>query len=438
MKFLIIDDDKFERDGLMGLIGKMDKGSEFIDVRNEKLGLEALVKENIDIVITDIKMPVMDGMQFLEKAKEIKPDIVYIIYSGYNDFAYAKQALSLNVLDFLVKPVDEEEFEEVMEKAFLHLGKKRREEKKQELLRLLNDENTSSQNIAENGGRLAIFKAENKLTDSELAEMEKISFEFNNTAVFLNVVKRKYILWCENISELFVINLINKVLKIYQGRINVAVSGKIQTNAGIKEAFVKLGNILDGAIFVNEKNLILPEMYLNEKEVKFDGDIEAFIENIIKVESYISPKKKKLIFENINKKYGVKESRQDEIQTIEELKDYAASFSKDKDDYIVSKIKAFIAENYSKEITLEDIAGFVYLNSAYLCGVFKKKTDITLIKYLTVYRMDKAKELFAEGNIKSSDVALAVGYKNTSYFNSVFKQSTGMTPGEYKRVNGKK
>ena len=213
MKFLIIDDDKFERDGLMGLIGKMDKGSEFIDVRNGKLGLEALVKENIDIVITDIKMPVMDGMQFLEKAKEIKPDIVYIIYSGYNDFAYAKQALSLNVLDFLVKPVDEEEFEEVMEKAFLHLGKKRREEKKQELLRLLNDENTSSQNIAENGGRLAIFKAENKLTDSELAEMEKISFEFNNTAVFLNVVKRKYILWCENISELFVINLINKVLK---------------------------------------------------------------------------------------------------------------------------------------------------------------------------------------------------------------------------------
>ena len=64
MKCLIIDDDKFERDGLVYLLRQMGFGLEFIDVKNGRLGLEVLAKENIDIVITDIKMPVMDGMTF--------------------------------------------------------------------------------------------------------------------------------------------------------------------------------------------------------------------------------------------------------------------------------------------------------------------------------------------------------------------------------------
>lgn len=96
------------------------------EARNGQAALRLLTERDIDIVITDIKMPVMDGMTFLKQAKEKKPDVVYLIYSGYDDFLYAKEAIALRVLDFLVKPVKEQEFFTVMENAVQQASKRER------------------------------------------------------------------------------------------------------------------------------------------------------------------------------------------------------------------------------------------------------------------------------------------------------------------------
>ncbi len=254
MKVLIVDDDKFERDGLRYLLNNISKELEELnidsfdikDVRNGKLALELFRKEKFDIVITDIKMPVMDGMTFLEKAKDLGLKAVFIIYSGYDDFSYAKRALSLNVLDFLVKPIDEAEFERVM------------------------------------------------------------------------------------------INAIIKVKKTHS----------------------------------EEMEILLDEAMNEDSE---DGD------------------------------------------------------------KIIYKVKKFISKNYGNDISVDDISDYVFLNSAYLCTIFKKSTGDTLIHYLTKYRMEKAKKFLEEKDLKISEVAKMVGYKNTSYFNMLFKKHTNKTPKQYRK-----
>ena len=98
---------------LNNLIQKIEKASPYFTVIGKaQTGIQAyeLVKElNPDLVITDIKMPVMNGIELLEKVHNRYPFIKFIIISGFSDFEYAKSAIRLQVSDYLLKPVDPEE-----------------------------------------------------------------------------------------------------------------------------------------------------------------------------------------------------------------------------------------------------------------------------------------------------------------------------------------
>ena len=74
-----------------------------------------LVKEHSPILLmTDIRMPVMDGMELLNKTRELYPDMRFIIISGFSDFEYAREAIHLKVYDYLLKPVSLEDIHEVL------------------------------------------------------------------------------------------------------------------------------------------------------------------------------------------------------------------------------------------------------------------------------------------------------------------------------------
>ncbi|MFC5470841.1 response regulator [Cohnella suwonensis] len=110
---ILVDDEIFTRKGLMKLIDWPACGFEIVDeADNGEDALELIGRVKPDLVITDIRMPVLDGLELIRRvALELDFSPAFIIVSGYNDFAYAQQAVRYGVHDFILKPIDEVEFE---------------------------------------------------------------------------------------------------------------------------------------------------------------------------------------------------------------------------------------------------------------------------------------------------------------------------------------
>lgn len=101
---LVVDDEAFARNLVSGLlINAADKYTVVSECHNGETALESLKKKNIDIVITDIKMPVMDGIEFIEKALLYKPELKIIVLTAYNDFELVRKCFTLGAVNYIMK-----------------------------------------------------------------------------------------------------------------------------------------------------------------------------------------------------------------------------------------------------------------------------------------------------------------------------------------------
>ncbi|WP_138262297.1 response regulator transcription factor [[Clostridium] hylemonae] len=114
-KILVADDEKFIRKGIVSILsGNLREEVIFVEARN---GLEALEKSRTEtpgLIITDISMPGCDGLEFIQRMKEINVNVPVIILSGYENFEYAKKAIKLGVKEYVMKPIKKNEFVELI------------------------------------------------------------------------------------------------------------------------------------------------------------------------------------------------------------------------------------------------------------------------------------------------------------------------------------
>lgn len=115
---LIADDERMERQGLSFLLRKKGYEARMLEAENGLRALEMLEQEPVDILISDIKMPFMDGLALAEQARLLQPDLIILIYSAYGEFEYARQAIQVNVLAYLLKPLAPSQFYLEMDRAF--------------------------------------------------------------------------------------------------------------------------------------------------------------------------------------------------------------------------------------------------------------------------------------------------------------------------------
>ena len=99
---------------------------------------------------------------------------------------------------------------------------------------------------------------------------------------------------------------------------------------------------------------------------------------------------------------------------------------------IISEIKNIVELDYRRDIGLDYVAEKVNLSSTYVSYLFKKETGQTLVKYITDKKMDRAKKMLGDRNLKIMQVAKSCGYENQSYFNKLFKNYFGVTPKQYR------
>ena len=98
----------------------------------------------------------------------------------------------------------------------------------------------------------------------------------------------------------------------------------------------------------------------------------------------------------------------------------------------IEAAKKYIENNYTDNITLEDVSREVNISSYYLSRIFKEGTGENFIDYLTGLRMDKAKELLATTQLSMKEICAKVGYSDPNYFSKTFKKNVGVTPTEYR------
>lgn len=129
-KLLIVDDDGIIRRGLSQNIMWKDIGFELLGTANDgEIALKMIEKEQPQIIISDIKMPFMDGLQLTRLVKAKYPQIKVILLTGYEEFEYAKEALKLKVFDYVLKPVDNELLIETVKRAVCDFEKEEKSKK---------------------------------------------------------------------------------------------------------------------------------------------------------------------------------------------------------------------------------------------------------------------------------------------------------------------
>ena len=128
LKLMIVDDEYLMRQGIKIFFNWMDYGiSNVIEAESSVSAIRMSMSEKPDIIITDIRMPEINGLELVRKLKEIIPDAAFIIISGYDDFNYAKQAISLGVQSYLVKPIVSSELHDSIKHCIEDIGIKRKQ-----------------------------------------------------------------------------------------------------------------------------------------------------------------------------------------------------------------------------------------------------------------------------------------------------------------------
>lgn len=508
-KIMVVDDEKFIR---MGLKSMLEKSSDIsYDVTLCRDGLEAFntLKENdFDIIITDIRMPEMTGLEFLDNIKDFKNKPEVILLSGYDDFNYAVHALRNGAREYLLKPINRNTLYKTLNRIEKELEKKQLYKDKEstlntyelelsvnELKYILLKDSINTEELEKSIEKINLPVTENDfyvgvITSYANGNMESedgVTIQstmkelINNEIMFLGP-KNEYVIISNN-KEIF--DGLQEILKeqcLYQ--FTIGVSALCHSIKDLKEAYeqgvkaTKYKIIFNNCIVIDYTNIEekkidykiptdeISKLYniigtAREKEVdKVLGeilDVTCINENDIDYLKDISENINSLIFEDLKKKFypthDVIYKRSKKFSNIFnfhsineycfELKQYLLEISTHMkninefgvDSGNIKKALKYINDNYNKDITMATVSNEVSLNYSYFSHIFKEHTGDTFLNYLRKIRLEKAKELLHEYDLKVYEVAKEVGYDDPKQFTKVFRKYVGLSPMEYREKN---
>lgn len=186
LKVFLVEDEVVMRNGIKNNIPWEQEGFEFVgEASDGELAYPLIKREKPDILITDIRMPFMDGLELSRLVKKELPQIKIIILSGYNEFDYAKTAISIGVTDYLLKPISSAKLLEAVKKIGDMI------EKEQDNVRLMERyEKEMEENILQEKHKLWGALASNRLSTIELLEKgQRLGMDFTASAYMVFLFK---------------------------------------------------------------------------------------------------------------------------------------------------------------------------------------------------------------------------------------------------------
>lgn len=302
---------------------------------------EFLKNHKVDLVITDIKMPRMDGVSLCRELYLAGQQVKTVIVSGYADFQYAREALRYGVKDYILKPVQREEL---------------------------------------------IQSISSVLYRPEAAQKDESAYiPHGELDSILSVLQQG--LWMGNEGD------VEQGLAMYR-----EVMGQVGEDYCLKASG-------DFCRLLSEK-LSLKTGHILTAQPQFGKGCKKE-QILMRTADFVAMVKKEL------------HSRRETDYT----------------DVLLDMANKYLEENYAQDITLADLAARTGFSTNYFSSIFKEKIGKSFVQCRTEYRVEKAKELLCWSAKSITEIAAEVGYNDFTYFNRVFKELTGQTPGGYKKSN---
>jgi len=503
MRILIVEDEVKIRMGISKLISQHTGHKVVGEAKNGIEGLEMILKFHPDLIISDIRMPSMDGLEMLEELEKMGVHYHCVILSGYSEFDYAKKAIRYGVDDYLLKPIAAEDVNAILEKVQEKLDLESRQ--------MLGTPEGYIRDII-----LGNLEANQENCDKlmRIGHLEDAGISYLLLAYMGNVdmryrqhcenafekMKGKYpyyrifIVYIESTQELVVLvqcdlpmgEIISKVermifLGISKDEQPVWTIGEIDTISNMRSQAKKLQeNYVYGMAFgyhhlITQKEVedFRPQEYkypkFLENKIRIaicDGGYEklnlyaawfqeylrdagydpAHIRNgYMKMLSFISNMAQEVstpIYQqikdiNIMKALGEAVTLQEIEQGFRMIIDkFMVSENKKEDirNYTIKKALVYIREHYQEGISLEIVADNLEITPEYLSTLFNKEVGLNFTTFVKRFRISHAKRLLKGSELKIYQIASEVGYNDPKYFNRVFKEEVGISPGDYRQL----
>ncbi|MEA4927342.1 MAG: response regulator [Candidatus Limiplasma sp.] len=489
-----------------------------------EMALSMLQDIKPDILITDIRMPFMDGLELCRAVSATMPWMYIVILSGYDDFAYAREAISLGVKEYLLKPVSGQELLQVLN----HLADSIREDKRQKAnLRTVRDQLASSGQILKQRLLTDLISGTPETEVMERARALQMSLTAGRYLVMVVDLGQEAVSAEETrAAEIVLCRLAESsngavCLSQVQGRFLMLVMGdddgdieertyglaqavrfEVERNTEFKPLMAigttvhALGDVplsyadatallrtlhkadkahserrIVGVLDIAPKesltlaNVKVPQIFEQLRNAD-SADVDTILSEYLRSIGQSAAQSKLMInyifvdivlsasriirdcggdpqeiiptaFQAENKS-ATAATLEEAMDMARELLHCALAFRDEQGStrygVVIRKAKAFIDDRYADpNLTLREVAGHVALSNNHFCTVFSQETGVTFTEYLTGVRMAKARSLLRDKQMRTSDVAFAVGYNDPHYFSYLFKKYTGLSPRDYRK-----
>ena len=435
-KVYLVEDESIVREGLRDNIPWEQYGFTFIgDSSDGELALPEILRVRPDVLITDIRMPFMDGLSLSRIVKSKLPQTRIIILSGYHDFDYARKAIEIGVERFLTKPVTRRAVTQVLAELALKLEeeKKSREELEKHQEEMQEYVQFRRRSFLERlfSGRLTVEEIYRESTqlgiDLSGPCYGLLLFRvFENTSrdrLAVSEAETELLRIREDILQFFLRHVQYLAVRWIGAAVCVIVKGEQETvERGISQAEEEIA-----AITASSGGRIGYLLCVSPVSDRLSGLKECY-EKVERFSScqYLDPTAKVItqeIYEELIREKA-SDSREDSPGG-----DGAGSLF----GHVLERTLHYVDAHYMEDaLSLQGAAKEADVSPGYLSGLFSQKMGMTFIEYVTAKRMDQAKLLLSETREHTATIAAMVGYKDPNYFRYVFKKTFGVTPREYR------
>ncbi|MCI9457547.1 MAG: response regulator [Oscillospiraceae bacterium] len=476
---MLVDDHKIILDGIQMMIQGMDVAFDrFICASNGQEALELLERERPDAVITDIRMPAMDGLSFCKTVRGMKNDIPIILLTGYDDFEYARQGIEIQAVCYLLKPVEKDELFAALKTVELMLDEQAGRtleacsENASVIIRAVNGEKllkTFHQQMA-----LYHFLPRGEAVSKELARQVKELFGQSLLSIYVRASEILCLAqWDEerrfppelsdrveiNVSSMFEgLDYLGDALRqLYI--VHIKRSGRRESQALSFEEVSHPGESLktpsngeleeiNNAIAFFDRDRL--DKALNRLDDKLASQKNA--EEIAAAwYSSVCMSVYKHFYEHISKPnmseefnyllYGelllAKERSRENMARFmrERLHVFLAKLCENNKESVVEKAKALLKENPGR--SQQELADALHISSQYFSRLFRRETGESFSGYSIRLRIETAKKCLTTSGLTVEQIGKKVGYDSEKHFYTVFRKMTGMSPAQYRRLHSK-